>query len=432
MRHLYTLLLSLSLPLVFLRLYWRGRRNKKYRHCWEERLGFVTSSKKISNNTIWLHAVSVGETEATVSFVKKLLKEQPDLQVIITNTTPTGADTVTRRYVDEIDQSRVVQLYTPYDLPGILKRFLKTIKPRVVIVMETEIWPNMIQICWQKKIPLILANARMAERSFKGYKRFSQFASDSFSKISLIAAQTEHDAKRIESLGAKPDNVIVSGSLKFDLNLPEDLTHHATQLRQQLGSERPVWVAGSTHEGEEQQVLDAHKEILKTQTDCLLILVPRHPERFETVFELCQRLDFNTARRSQDQQPSTDNEVYLVDTMGDLLLCYAAADIAFVAGSLTPIGGHNPLEPASLGLPILMGPHTFKVEKIFQDFLDTNAALRVEDSHALTNRVKKLLSDEKSRRELGENARKLMQEKQGATDKLVSSIKHFLEGNSPH
>ena len=391
-----------------------------YRQRWKERLGIVPDhSIKSDQKVIWIHAVSVGEVEATAPLVKKLFAEYSDLKIIMTTTTPTGAETVKRRYADQYSD-QVTHYYVPYDLVSFLQRFIDRIKPNLMIIMETEVWPNLIHVCQKNNIPVMLANARMSESSGKGYQRIDKISRPMFSGISAIATQTDLDAERIIMLGADPDRVTVSGSLKFDQELPANIEEKSAELKQQIGS-RPVWIAASTHPGEEDQVLIAHKQILKTLPDCLLILVPRHPERFEEVFDLCEAYSVSTSRRSLDQ--TIDGQVYLVDTMGDLLMCYGAADVAFVAGSLTSIGGHNLLEPASLGRPILMGPYTFKIEKIFQIFLDAGAAFRVKDSIDLEQKVFYFFKHDQERLEAGHKGMKLINENQGAADRHMKIIK---------
>ncbi len=396
-----------------------------YRQRWKERLGFIPVISDLHNKSnqkiIWMHAVSVGETEATAPLVKKLFAEFSDLKIIMTTTTPTGAETVKRRYADQYSD-RIIHYYIPFDVVSFQQRFIDQVQPDLMIIMETEVWPNLIHVCQNNNIPVMLANARMSERSGKGYQRIAKLSRPMFSGISAIAAQTDLDAQRLISLGADPDRVTVSGSLKFDQELPQDIEEKSTKLKNQIGS-RPVWIAASTHPGEEDQVLIAHKQILKTLPDCLLILVPRHPERFEEVFKLCEAYFVTTSRRSLNQ--AIDGQVYLVDTMGDLLLCYGAADVAFVAGSLTSIGGHNLLEPASLGLPVLMGSHTFKIEKIFQAFLDVGAAFRIGDSKELVEKILFFLGNDQERLEAGTKAKMLVNDNQGAAEKHLKIIKNL-------
>ena len=396
-----------------------------YRDRWKERLGFILTNsdfiKKDDKKVIWIHAVSVGEVEATTPLVKKLFAEYSDLQIIMTTTTPTGAETVKRRYADQYDE-QIVHYYIPYDLVSFQQRFIDQIKPDLLIIMETEVWPNLIHVCQKNNIPVMLANARMSESSGKGYQRIAKLSRPMFSGISEVAAQTDLDAQRLVSLGVNPDHLIVSGSLKFDQELPEGIEEKSAMLKKQIGS-RHVWIAASTHPGEEEQVLNAHKQILKTLPDCLLILVPRHPERFQEVFELCEAYTMTISRRSLDQD--INKQVYLVDTMGDLVKCYGAADVAFVAGSLTSIGGHNLLEPASLGLPVLMGPYTFKIEKIFQSFLDAGAAFCVKDSTELEQKVLYFFEHDQERLETGKKAMKLIKENKGAADRHLELIKRL-------
>ncbi len=430
MRRLYSFLLFLALPVIFGRLYFKGRLNPMYRQRWKERLAIIPEIKNNnSQKVIWIHAVSVGEVEATAPLVKKLFTEYSDLQIIMTTTTPTGAETVARRYPVQFDK-RIKHFYIPYDLTILISRFIRKANPDLIIIMETEVWPNFIHVCDQKNISIMIANARMSERSAKGYQRLSSLSKPTFSKLNAVAAQTDQDAKRIISLGAKTDNVVVSGSLKFDQKLPVDIEKRSFELRENFGSKRPVWIAASTHEGEEEKVLVAHKQIIKKIPDCLLILVPRHPERFDHVYALCEKSKFKTGRRSlekNNEQQQANNQVYLADTMGDLLLCYGAADVAFVGGSLAEIGGHNLLEPVSLGVPVIMGPHTFKIEKIFQTFVDENAVVCINNTDELTEKIVSYLQNEQERFAIGKRAKDLVERNQGSTQKHMDLIKELLE-----
>ncbi|MFK8068162.1 MAG: lipid IV(A) 3-deoxy-D-manno-octulosonic acid transferase [Gammaproteobacteria bacterium] len=429
MRRLYSFLLFISLPVIFARLYFKGRLNPMYRQRWKERLAIIPEIKKNnSQKLIWIHAVSVGEVEATLPLVKKLFSEYSDLHIIMTTTTPTGAETVARRYPEQFNK-QIKHFYIPYDLTILINRFIKKINPDLLIILETEVWPNLIHVCDQKNIPVLLANARMSKRSAKGYKRFSSLSQPTFSKLNAVAAQTDQDAERIISLGAIADNVVVSGSLKFDQKLPVDINKRSLELRKKLGSKRPIWIAASTHEGEEEKILAAHAEVIKTLTNCLLILVPRHPERFDHVYNLCEKAGFKTNRRSVEKnniQQQSDNQIYMVDTMGDLLLCYGAADVAFVGGSLAEIGGHNLLEPASLGIPVIMGPHTFKIEKIFQTFVDENAAVCVNNTGELADKILKYLENDQKRFATGKRARDLVERNQGSAQRHIDLIKEQL------
>ncbi len=423
MRRLYSLLLFIGLPVVFTRLFLKGNKNPMYRQRWKERLGFVEKIEKRPKHLFWIHAVSVGEVEATAPLVRKLFAEYSDLVIIMTTTTPTGAETVERRYKNKY-KNKIIHHYIPYDLINFQQRFIEQIQPDILIIIETEVWPNLIHLCQEKNIPVLLANARMSESSYNGYQKISILSQATFAGINSIAAQTDQDAKRIIALGAASENVTITGSLKFDQQLPADLTKIALALKKRIGITRPVWIAASTHEGEEEIILAAHQEILKTIPDSLLILVPRHPERFDNVYQLCIKKSFTTVRRSLNQD--IQGHIYLVDTMGDLLICYGASDIALVAGSLTPIGGHNLLEPASLSLPILMGPYTFKIEKIFQTFLDTNAVERVSDQYDIATKIIELFQNKTKRKELGESAKNLVIKNQGAAELHMQIIHKLL------
>ncbi|ERT16728.2 3-deoxy-D-manno-octulosonic acid transferase, partial [Pseudomonas putida SJ3] len=363
-RTLYTLLFHLGLPLVALRLYLRARKAPAYGQRIGER--FALNLPLMHQGGIWVHAVSVGESIAAAPMVRALLKAYPELPITLTCMTPTGSERIRAMFADE---PRVQHCYLPYDLPWAAGRFLDHVQPKLGIIMETELWPNHIHQCAKRGIPVALANARLSERSARGYGRFARLTRPMLAEMSLIAVQTETEAQRFRDLGARPECVKVTGSIKFDLKIDEQLLPRAKALREQWGAEqRPVWIAASTHDGEDALILQAHRQLLQVHGDALLILVPRHPERFAAVHALCSE-QFTTVRRSSAAPVDAQTRVLLGDTMGELLFLYALADIAFVGGSLVPTGGHNPLEPAALALPVLMGPHVF-------NFLEISAMLR--------------------------------------------------------
>lgn len=419
MRQLYTLILCLILPFVLLRLYWRSLKGPEYRRRILERFGILSTPK--IRGSLWLHTVSVGETQAAEPLVRRLQKQFPDLPIVITTTTPTGSERVKRLFGDS-----VIHCYFPYDLPFAINGFLKTLQPRMLVMMETEVWPNLLALCERNAIPTILANARLSERSARGYARLGPFTRQTFGRIGLVAVQSPADAERFLGLGLPADRVRVTGSIKFDIRLPASLKEQAESLRR-TWSGRPVWVAASTREGEDEQVLDAHRRLLKNLPEALLVLVPRHPERFDKVALLCQREEFSVVRRSTGEPCGPEVQVLLGDTMGELTLFLAAADVAFVGGSLVATGGHNVLEPAALGLPVVFGPHMFNFAMISRMLLAEGAALEVGSATALAEVVTDWLSDASLRARFGENGLRVVEANRGALERLFDIIRSYLQ-----
>lgn len=420
-RTLYTLLFHLGLPLVALRLFLRARKAPAYGQRVAER--FAIKLPPMRQGGIWVHAVSVGESIAAAPMVRALLKAYPELPITVTCMTPTGSERIRALFADE---PRIQHCYLPYDLPWAAARFLDHVRPRLGVIMETELWPNHIHQCAKRGIPVALANARLSARSARGYGRFAKLTRPMLAEMSLIAAQTETEAERFRSLGARPECVQVTGSIKFDLKLDEQLLPRARQLREQWqASQRPVWIAASTHEGEDAQVLEAHRRLLQVHADALLILVPRHPERFNAVHALCAE-QFATVRRSSAELVTDATQVLLGDTMGELLFLYALADIAFVGGSLMPTGGHNPLEPAALALPVISGPHVFNFLDISAMLKDAGALQSVDDSQALAAAVQRLVELPLDAKRMGEAGRAVMQANQGALQNLLDGLARLL------
>ncbi len=420
MRLFYTGLFFISLPFIILRLLWRGIRAPAYWQRWAERFG---RSPNLSNyaQTIWIHAVSVGEVEACRPLVKVLKHEFPDYQLLITTMTPTGSERVKLLFSDSVSHC-----YLPYDLPFAIKRFLAKTQPQFGIIMETEIWPNLLFTCKQKNIPLVLANARMSERSAKGYARVSGFIKSTLQCLHLIAAQGQQDRQRFHELGADIKKVHAIGNLKYEISLAASLKEQAEAMRNMWDNNRPVWVAASTHEGEDEIILNASRQIRAKFPDLLVIIVPRHPERFDRVTALTQRAGFKTLRRSEHRPCSSDVQVLVVDTMGELPLFYAASDVAFVGGSLVPHGGHNLLEPAALGRAVITGPHYFNFNEITKQFLNAKAAIEVSDTQSLADTVITLLENSQQRTQMGEAGLQLIANSQGASTRLVNLIKHHI------
>ncbi len=419
MRRIYSFIIYLLIPFVVLRLFWLGFRNPDYRRRWKERFGFpdkITSHDRI----IWLHAVSVGEVQVSRPLVNGLLEEYPDYKVLITTMTPTGADSVNQYFADAVKH-----LYLPYDLPVAVKHFISVIEPSILIVMETELWPNLFHYCHKKDIPIIVINARMSEKSAKGYRRFSSLIRPMLENVSLVVAQGKKDAERMIALGVDKDKISVTGNLKFDINLPHSVTEQAQALRRYLSVNRPVWIAASTHEGEEKIILDAFDKVLQQQPQCLLLIVPRHPGRAAAVRELCTKRNLKVLSKSDNRECDENVKVFILDTLGELPMYYAAADVAFVGGSLTEIGGHNMLEPACLGLPVIMGPHVFNFQEISQLLLDEGAAWKVSNADELSGRVSSLLADANLRHSIGERGRGVVLKNRGNVEKIMELISDF-------
>lgn len=415
-RWFYSLCWYVALPLVLLRLYRRARVAPAYGERIKERFGDVPAR---ADRPLWVHAVSVGETVAIAPLVELLLARQPDLPVVITTMTPTGAERVRALFGD-----RVQHLYCPYDLPHALRRFLKRIQPRALIVVETELWPNMVAACNQRQVPVVLANARLSQRSARGYARFSALSRPMLERMALVAAQNSVDGARFVALGLPEERLDVTGSVKFDVRIPEGLDQQAQALRLSWGRDRPVLVAGSTHEGEEQALLKAYSEWQKSIPELVLVLVPRHPERFDEVAALVRAQGFRMARRSQ-QAPQADTQVYLGDTMGELMMLYAAADVAFVGGSLIERGGHNPLEPAALSKPVIMGVHCFNFAVICDALQEAGGLVRVDSAEALQQQAYHWLSDGADARRAGVAGCAFVQENQGALERLYRCIEPY-------
>ncbi len=420
---LYTALLYLIQPFVWLRLLLRSRKAPAYRKRWAERYGFCRG--KVAPDGIMLHSVSVGETLAAIPLVRALRHRYPTMPITVTTMTPTGSERVQSAF-----GKNVHHVYLPYDLPCAMNRFLDTVRPKLVIVMETELWPNMITALHNRKIPLVIANARLSERSAKGYKKLGNFTRRLMSKITLIAAQNEEDAGRFLELGLKRSQLTVTGSLKFDISVTPELAARAITLRRQWAPRRKVWIATSTHDGEESIILDAHRQLLAKFPDLLLILVPRHPERFKDAKDLVQKNGFSYTLRSSGEIPSGSTQVVIGDSMGELMLLYGIADLAFVGGSLVERGGHNPLEPAAHAIPVLMGPHIFNFKDICARLQQADGMITVSDAGSLVNEITTLLTDEDYRLYYGRHAVEVLHQNQGALQRLLQLLQPYLPQRS--
>ena len=428
-RSLYTLLFHLGLPLVAGRLAWRAWQAPAYAKRIGERFAFGLPPLK--QGGIWLHAVSVGESIAAAPLVRELLARYPQLPITITCMTPTGSERIQAMFGGAEYAGRVQHCYLPYDLPWAAARFLDQVQPRLAVIMETELWPNHIHQCAKRGIPVALANGRLSERSARGYARFANLTAPMLAELKLLTVQTALEAERFRSLGARAECVEVTGSIKFDLTIDPELLTRAAVLREQWqATQRPVWIAASTHAGEDEIVLAAHRELLKQTPDALLILVPRHPERFNTGLELCQRQGFSTRRRSTGEAVQAADQVLLGDTMGELLFLYALADIAFVGGSLVANGGHNLLEPAALGKPVLSGPHLFNFLEIAAQLRAAGALSEVVDADGLAQRVAQLWREPEATQAMRNAGLAVMQANQGALARLLTGLGRLLAEKS--
>jgi len=422
MRLLYIILAYFMIPIAVLRLFWRSRRAPGYRKRIQERFGIfnIPDNKR---HGIWIHAVSVGEVLVAQPLVVAIQKRFPALPIVVTSTTPTGSERVKHNLPDS-----VFHVYAPYDVPSFVQRFIRRVSPKMLILIETELWPSILSVCYHRKIPTLLANARLSARSAKGYGRWvvRGVTRDMLHQLSMIAAQAKPDADRFIELGAKPDRVAVLGSVKFDLQLPQSVKESADLLHMQLGQKRQVWIAASTHEGEEEKILDVHERLREKYPNILLILVPRHPERFDKAFQLAKKKGFNVVRRTSQALPDEATAVYLGDTMGELRLLLGAADIAFIGGSFARIGGHNTLEAALFQRPVLTGPHIFNFAEITRLMLDAGGLSIVKTPDDLFDQLVRLFEDPILREQMGEKAFKVIEENCGALDKHLDLVEQLL------
>lgn len=403
---LYKLIMHLALPVVFLRMLWRGRKNPAYRLRWKERLGFCQSPQK---SVIWVHAVSVGEAEAAAPLITALQQQYPDDQILITSTTPTGSERVQKKY------PYALHCYLPLDVPFAVKRFLRHWQPRVGIIMETEIWPSLIMGCQQQGVPVVIANARLSAKSAAGYARFQQMLRPVFAAIH-VAARSSQDSQYFQQLGVK--RLDVMGNIKLDVH-PDSMTIQAAEALKQRFN-RPLWVAASTHRGEDELVLAAQRELLEAGDECTLILVPRHPERFDEVARLIDKQGFSYQRFS-DSETCHDSDVLLGDTMGDLLKFYQLADLAFIGGSLVETGGHNPYEALLYHAVVLTGPHVFNFCEAYSE-LEQQQAVVLVSAENLATTLKNLMHNPQQVQALIQQGQHVLHKGQGATARLMQII----------
>jgi len=419
MRLLYVLLVYLLAPVVIAMEAWKALWNPEYRGRLAERM--ACKGPRPTAPCLWAHAVSVGEVQAAAALVRALREQLPDLPVVLTTVTPTGAQRARTLFGDS-----VLHCYLPYDLPGAVRRFLDRTQPRVAIIMETEIWPTLYHTLGERRIPLVMASARVSTRSVDRYRRLASLFRETLSHGILIGAQTAADAERFRIIGAAPDRVRVTGNVKYDMEIPAASVEAGRAFRARMAAARPVWIAGSTHEGEEEAALAAHSAVRERHPDALLILVPRHPQRFEPVRALLRRRGVAFVQRSSGDVPRPEHPVFLVDTLGDLQMFYAAADIAFVAGSLVPVGGHSLLEPAVLGLPMLSGPYNHNAQDVADQFEQCGALRIVRSTEGLAQKVVEWFDDPAAARAAGERGRQAVAQSRGAVARLVAMVAPLL------
>ncbi|MDE1350168.1 lipid IV(A) 3-deoxy-D-manno-octulosonic acid transferase [Vibrio aestuarianus] len=416
-RWLYTLLLTIVSPFLMWRVYRKqdGKPSVGYR--WKEHFGF-TPPIETDKSPIWIHAVSVGETLAVSPLIKTLKSQYPDQPIVITTTTPTGAEQAAK--LRGIAEHR----YMPFDFSFAVRAFIKRIKPSQMLIMETELWPNTLHTVSKAGIPITVINARLSERSCRQYAKFQPIFNLLASNLTRVLCQYPDDAQRFIRLGLPADKVTVTGSMKFDIDIDKQTIEKGQQLRHQLGKERPIWIAASTHQGEDEQVLAAHAKVLKKQSNALLILVPRHPERFNAVFELCKTQFISVRRTETEAELDPEVQVYLGDTMGEMLVLMGAADICFMGGSLLgdKVGGHNMLEPAALGKPVLTGPSYYNFADIVNLFLNNNGLKIVDNSDTLSSNVNKLIKDKNLYEKMVNSASNTISNNNGAIVKTMNNI----------
>ena len=408
----YSALLYALSPLIFKRL----KRESLPDHPAGERMGHIPDYRE--RKTLWVHAASVGEVITAAPVIQQLLADYPSHTIIVTTMTATGAERVKSLFGDT-----VIHHFLPIDFPGAMKRFVRSLTPELLVLAETELWPNMLYAASEHNVPVVMINARLSDKAYSRYRRFQQLTRDMLIRINWIAAKSGEDAKRFRSLGVPPKRLSVAGALKFDLTVSEEQRQKGAALRTLIG-QRPVWIAASTHDGEEHAALTAHAQLLKVKPDALLILVPRHPQRFDDVASEClEAFPSAVARRSHDEPITGATRVYLGDTMGELMALYAASDLAFVGGTLVPIGGHNLLEPAALGVPVISGPHLNNLQEIADVMEEHQARREVNDATTLGHVLIELFVDANARHWLGDAGLRVVERNRGASTLIRDRIR---------
>ena len=415
LRCFYSGLFYLLIPCILLRLLWRGIKAPAYRRRWRER--FALYHKKCPQNVIWFHAVSVGEAEALFPLVRQIQQQHPDAKLLITTTTPTGS-----ARVKAVMQESVAHVYLPYDIPDAVNRFIRCFKPRLAVIMETEIWPNLFLACGKNDIPLYIINARLSEKSSRGYQKIPALVRPALAQVNLIATQTPEDANRFIATGANAEKVKTLGNIKFDVEIAQATLEQGWQIKTDLFDGRFVWLIASTHKDEEALFLDIYKEIKQKIPELLLVLVPRHPERFADVKKQCLQRQLAVAMRTAEDRITTETDVYLADTMGELKMLYAASDVAFIGGSMVPSGGHNILEAAAVGVPVMFGPYMENFKEIAHGVLNHNAAIQCQNKSAIVNSILALYDQPDYRASLVNNGKVFLLQNQGAIARICAVL----------
>lgn len=412
-RFFYTLILALVAPLLLFGLYKSKPNKPKFGKRWKEHFG-ITPKLTSNQRPIWIHAVSVGESIAATPFIKEIKKQKPDQPIIVTTTTSTGAEQIAKL------GSLVEHRYMPIDFAFAVKGFLKAIQPKKMLIIETELWPNTLHQVSKFGIPITVVNARLSEKSRNNYAKFQPVFNIIEPYLTKILCQSQSDADHFESLGVAKSKLAITGSIKFDIQISDEVRAKGKALRSELGVKRPVWIAASTHKGEDEKILDAHKDILSVHPNALLILVPRHPERFDCVFELCNNARFNSVRRTTNQSVTTETQVYLADTMGEMLILMGSADVCFMGGSLLgdKVGGHNVLEPAALGVAVVNGPSYYNFKDITEELI-IEGGIKISKPQEISNNIINLINDENLNRSIQQSAQNVVKRNQGS---LVHTI----------
>ena len=427
MRHAYSAVFYLLVPFIVLRMLWRSRLAPQYRRRLPERFGLINASGLDPARTcVWVHAVSVGEVLAAAPIIERLLADYPQHQLVVTTTTPTGSERVQALF-----GTRVFHVYAPWDLPGACARFVRQIRPKLLIIMETELWPNMIHHTTLQGGQVLLANARMSARSARRYTRVGSLIADMLRRLDCVACQAQADGDRFSALGLPSSHLRITGSIKYDIDIDAALLKSARALRDELSADaRPVVVAASTHPGEDTQILAAFAVLRQQVTDSLLVLVPRHPERFDAVFRQCIAAGWSVQRRTDAKIIDTRTEILLVDTMGELPLLLSAGDVALIGGSLIPHGGHNVLEAAAWGVPVIAGPYMFNFADVSERMVAAGAMLQLDDISCLASELSSLMKDQGRRAQMSLAGKEVVAENRGARDQLLGIIDELLSASA--
>ena len=424
LRGLYSAVLYVLTPVTVYHLIWRGFRFREYFQRWNER--YASYPHAAQRADIWLHAVSVGEVNAAAPVINALRLQHPEWRWLVTTITPTGSERVRALWGDAVDH-----VYVPYDLPGAVARFLQHYRPRLALVMETELWPNLLFGCRDRGIPTYILNARLSARSLRGYRVLAPLISRVVRTLKRIGAQSSADGRRFVALGADRADVVDTGNLKFDIAAPQDLADFVGQFRSPIG-QRPVWIAASTHEDEEAAVIAIHRQLRQRWPDLLLLWAPRHPERFPRVAELSAAAGWQVATRRIASWPTVDSDVFVIDTLGELMSFYACAEVAFVGGSLQPIGGHNLLEPAAVGTAMVTGPHLHNFAEISRRLREAGALVVANDADGIAHALAALLADPQARARIAAAGRTLVEQGRGALAMTLQMIDADLPARSKH